>query len=131
MVTDPIADLLVRIMNAQRVGHDSVKAPFSRLKFDLAKILEKEDFVGKVTSEGAKPKESIVINLKYAADGQPAIQEMKRISKPGQRIYTGSDQIKPIKGGHGMAIISTSQGLMTDKEAKKNSLGGEVMCKIW
>lgn len=130
MVTDPISDLLIRIMNAQKVGHQIVKAPFSRIKFELAKVLEQERFVAGVKREGIEPKPSILINLKYN-QGLPAIHGLKRISKLGQRVYMKKDEIKSVKRGYGMVIISTSSGLMTDKEAKKRKLGGEILCEVW
>lgn len=144
MVNDPISDLLIRIMNAQRVGHQTVKVPFSRIKFELVKILEQEKFVETIKKEGKDPKSFILINLKYLPTGQaglpagrqatediPAIHSLKRISKPSQRIYMGKDEIKPIKKGYGLVIISTSLGLMTDKEAKKRKIGGEILCEVW
>lgn len=127
---DPIADFLTRIKNAQRAEHESVEIPFSKVKFDLAKILEKEGFVGVIEKKGAKAKETLVVRLRYN-QGTGAIQDVKRISKPGQRIYTGADKIRKVKQGYGRAIISTSKGLMTDIEAKKEGLGGEVLCEIW
>lgn len=127
---DPIADLLVRIKNAQASGHENVEAPFSKVKFEVAKILEKEGFVSLVEKKGVKGKEKVEISLKYD-QGVPAISGIKRVSKPGQRIYIGSEKIRPIKQGYGRAIISTSQGLMTDKEAKKENMGGEILCEIW
>jgi small subunit ribosomal protein S8 len=127
---DPIADLLNRIKNAQRAEHESVEIPFSRMKFELAKILEREGFVGAIEKKGAKAKETLVVRLKYN-QGAGAIQDVKRISKPGQRIYTGADKIRKVRQGYGRAIISTSKGLMTDTEAKKEGLGGEILCEIW
>ncbi len=123
---DPIADLIVKIKNAQKVGHESVETPYSRMKFELLKILERENYLGKIEKKGSKPKEKIVVNLKYN-DGTPAIQDLKRISKPGQRAYIQADKIRPVKQGYGLAVISTSRGLMTDKEARKQKLGGEVL----
>ncbi len=130
MVTDPISDLLIRIKNAQKVGHQTVKIPFSKLKLALVNILEREKFIGTVVVEGKKPKETILVNLKYD-QGLPVIQEMKRISKPSQRIYLGSKDIKSVKSGYGMAIISTSKGLMTNKDARRNKFGGEILCEVW
>ncbi len=130
MVTDPIADLLIRILNAQKAEHSKVQAPFSGIKFELAKILEQEKFVAGVKKEGIEPKPSILINLKYD-QGLPAIRGLKRISKLGQRVYMKKDEIKSVKRGYGMVIISTSFGLMTGKEAKKRKLGGEILCEVW
>jgi len=127
---DPIADLLVRIKNAQASGHESVEIPFSKAKLAIAKILEREGFVGQVEKKGLKNKEKIEIILKYD-QGAPAISELKRVSKPGQRIYVSGDKIRSVKQGYGLAVISTSRGLMTDKEAKKNKVGGEILCQVW
>lgn len=129
-MVDPITDMLNRIGNAQAVGHPTVDIPFSNLKYEIAKILEKAGFIEKIEKKGKKIKRSIEITLKYA-NKIPAISGLKRISKPGQRIYLPSQKIKKVKGGYGIAIISTSRGLMTGKEARKQKLGGEVLCEIW
>jgi len=129
-MTDPIADMLNRIKNAQAVSHPMVEVPFSNFKYEIAKILEKHGFIEKVEKKGRKVKRVIVITLKYR-DKTPAILGLKRVSKPGQRIYLDSTQIKRVKGGYGMAIISTSKGLMIDKEARKQRLGGEILCEMW
>lgn len=129
-MTDPIADMLNRIKNAQVVGHLTVEMPFSNLKYEIAKILERKGFVEKIEKKGRKAKKTMEIVLKYN-DKAPAVLGVKRISKPGQRIYLASSRMKKIKEGYGMAIVSTSQGLMTDREAKKQKLGGEVLCEIW
>ena len=126
-MTDPITDMLNRIRNAQAVSHKTVSIPFSNLKYEIAQILEKQGFVEKVEKKGRNPKRSIEITLKYPV----TISGLKRISKPGQRIYAGFKGIRSSKGGYGILIISTPKGLMTDKEAKKNKLGGEVICEIW
>jgi small subunit ribosomal protein S8 len=145
---DPIADMLNSIRNAQAVLHPTVSVPFSDLKYEIAKILEKKGFVEKVEKKKKKikkiksigrknqPKPIIEITLKYEKDihaegGKPAISGLKRISKPGQRIYTSWRKLKKVRGGYGMAIISTSKGLMTNNEAKQQKLGGEVICEIW
>ncbi|PIV38563.1 MAG: 30S ribosomal protein S8 [Candidatus Portnoybacteria bacterium CG02_land_8_20_14_3_00_45_8] len=127
---DIIADLLIQIKNAQQAGRAAVVLPFSKLKLALAKILEKEGFVGSVEKKGAKPKEKLEITLKYD-QGLPAIQGVKRISKLGRRLYIQADKIRSVRQGYGVAIISTSQGLMTDKEARRKKLGGEYLCEVW
>lgn len=127
---DPIADMLTRIKNAQAVKQLEVRIPFSRIKFDLLQILGKKGFIGKAEKKGKEPHKYIKVGLKY--DGNtPAIGGAKRISKPSQRIYAGYKDIKPVKQGYGLMIISTSKGLMTDKEAKKQKFGGEILCEIW
>ena len=129
-MVDPITDMLNRIRNAQAVLKETVEVPFSNLKYEIAKILEKNGFIEKVEKKGKKTKKIIEITLKY--DNKiPAISGLKRISKPGQTIYLGHRKIKRVKGGYGVAIISTSKGLMTDKEARKQKLGGEVICEAW
>ena len=129
-MVDPISDMLIRIKNAQAVSRQTVNIPFSKIKFSLAKVLEKEGLIEAITTRGRKIKKIIEIKLKYEK-GQPVIEEIKRVSKPGQRIYLKKSQVKPIRQGYGLSIISTSQGLMTNKEAKKKGLGGEVLCEIW
>lgn len=129
-MTDPITDMLNRIRNAQAVLHPTVEIPFSKLKHKIAKILEAEGFVTEVTRKGRKAGKFISIKLKYQ-DKEPAILGLKRISKPGQRIYAPAKKIKSVRGGYGISIISTSKGLMTGKEARKKGLGGEVICEIW
>lgn len=127
---DPIADLIVIIKNAQKAGQTETEAPFSRVKLELVKILAREGFLESFEKKGQKSKEKILIRLKYNQSGG-AIEEIKRVSKPGQRIYKGNKEIRPIRQGYGAAIISTSRGLMTDKEARRNKLGGEILCEIW
>jgi len=127
---DPIADMLTSIRNAQAVLKETVKIPFSKFKLELAKVLEKNGFVKKVEKKGRGIKRVIEIKLKYE-DKIPVISGLKKISKPGQRIYAGATEIKPVRSGYGISIISTSKGLMTDKEVRKQNIGGEVICKIW
>ena len=129
-MTDPITDLLNRIRNAQAVFHPTVEIPFSNLKYEITKILEKEKFIEKTEKKGKKARKTIEIVLKY--DGKiPAISGLRKISKPGQRIYKSLKDIKPVRGGYGVLIISTPKGLMTDKEARKKRLGGEILCEVW
>ena len=140
-MTNPISDMLIAIKNAQAVGHPTVDIPFSNLKYEIAKVLEKTGFIDNVEKKGKKSKRFIEVTLKYlprsetsllrGQDKTPAILGLKRISKPGQRIYLSAKKIKKVKGGYGIAIISTSKGLMTDKEARKQRLGGEIICEIW
>ena len=131
MIVDPIADMLIRIKNAQAVKKPFVKIPYSNLKFSIAKILEREGFIELAEKKGRVPKRVIEIKLKYEEDGRPAISGMKRISKPGQRIYLPANKIKKTKQGYGISIISTSKGLLTDKECRKQKVGGEVLCEVW
>jgi len=127
---DPISDMLTQIRNAQAVKKETVNVSFSNLKYEIAKVLEKEGFLKKVGKQGKKTRKKIEIILKYDS-GAPVISGLKRISKPGQRIYKKRREIKRVKGGYGKTIISTSKGLMTDREARKQKLGGEVICEVW
>jgi small subunit ribosomal protein S8 len=127
---DPIADMLTIIRNALAVSKESVELPFSKLKFEVVKVLEKEGFVEKIEKKGRGVNKVIEIKLKYE-DKKPTISNLKRVSKQGQRIYLGVKDLKPVRSGFGILIISTSKGLMTAKEAKKKKLGGEVLCEVW
>lgn len=129
-MTDPIADMLNRIRNAQLAGKSEVSILYSNLAFEIAQILEKNKFIGKVEKKGRKNKKFVDIVLKYE-DKIPAIAGLKRISKPGQRIYLSSNEIRRVRGGFGIAIISTPKGLMTGAEARKQKLGGEMLCEVW
>jgi small subunit ribosomal protein S8 len=132
-MTDPIADMLTRIRNANSAMFDSVKMPSSKLKENLAKVLEREGFIAgyRTTQVEGKPGSTLEITLKYSEDRQRTIVGIKRISKPGLRIYKKSDQMPKVLGGVGVAVVSTSHGLMTDREARKAKLGGEVLCHVW
>ena len=127
---DPIADMLTIIRNAQAVSKETVKFPFSKLKFEVAKVMEKKGFVGIVEKKGRKPKKVMEIKLKYE-NKNPVISGLKKISKPGQRIYVGFKDIKLVRSGYGIAIISTPKGLMTGQEARKKKMGGEILCQVW
>lgn len=129
-MTDPIADMLNRIRNAQSLSHPEVKVPFSKLKYEIIKILEKEKFLEKIEKVGKKTKKIIKINLRYE-NGKPAISSLKRISRPSRRVYIPVKEIRQLRGGYGISIISTPKGLMTNREAKKQRVGGEVICEIW
>lgn len=128
-MVDQIADMLTRIRNAKAVLHPTVAVPFSKLKYNIAKILEKNGFVGRVNKIGKRTKRAIDITLKYNGRNS-VITGLRRVSKPGQRIYT-SKRVKRVKAGYGIAVVSTSKGLMTDREARKQGLGGEIICEIW
>jgi len=126
-MVDPISDMLTRIRNAQKAEHKSVIMPLSKIKLEIAKILKKEGYIEELKKSDKKEKKLLEIDLKYPV----AINEIKRISKPGQRVYIKADKIKPVKNGYGISIISTPKGLMTGKEAKKAGLGGEALLEIW
>ncbi len=129
-MTDPIADMFNRIRNAQMAAKPEVSVPFSNIKFNIAQILEKNKFVGKIEKKGRKVDKFIDITLKYD-DKVPVISGIKKFSKPGQRIYIAFGEIKQVRGGYGIAIISTPKGLMTNREARKQKLGGELICEVW
>jgi len=126
-MTDPITDMLNRIRNAQAVSHETVSIPFSNVKFEIAKILKKQGLVLEVEKKGRVPKKIIEIVLKYPSD----MIGLKRVSKPGQRIYAGAKEIRNTKGRYALLIVSTPKGLMTGREARKNKVGGEIICEIW
>ena len=130
-MTDPIADYLTRIRNASRAKHKKVDIPASKIKLEITKILLKEKFIQGFTKIDDNIQGIIRVYLRYDENNESVISNLKRISKPGQRIYVDSKNIKKVKGGYGIAIISTSKGLMIDREAKKNKLGGEILCEIW
>lgn len=131
MVTDPIADLLVRIQNASRRGHDSLLVPASRLKAEVLRVLKAEGFITDFERAEADGHPALRVQLRYVAEGQPMITGMQRVSKPGRRVYVGRRDIPKVRGGMGIAILSTSRGVMTDEESKRASLGGEVLCQVW
>lgn len=129
-MTDPIADMLTRIRNAQKVKLSDVLIPYSKNKLSLAKILKDEGYINSVEEISKFPKK-IKLLLKYDSKGRGVIQEAKRISKPGQRVYAGKDKLPKVLNGLGVAIISTSKGLLPDYRAKKEKLGGEIVCYIY
>lgn len=129
-VTDQISDFLTRIRNAGRAGHKTVTAPASKLKIAIARILKDQGFIADYAIIEDKVQNQIKVTLKYY-NREPAIREMKRISKPGRRIYVSVDNLPRIKNGLGIAIISTSKGVLTDKDAKKFNVGGEFICSVW
>ena len=131
VMNDPIADMLTRIRNAQVAKHDSVVLPASNAKKAIAKILLAEGYVKNVDFINDGPQGSIKITLKYVGGKQPVIAGLKKISKPGLRVYAKGEELPKVLGGLGIAIISTSKGLMTDKDARKQMIGGEVLAYIW
>ena len=129
--SDPIADMLTRIRNASLVRKPEVRMPHSHIKEALAAVLAKEGFLGDVTRAEAAGQAQLVVRLKYDEKQQPAIRGISRVSKPGQRIYVPKKKIPRIQQGLGVAVLSTPLGLLTDQEARKKGVGGEVMCTIW
>jgi len=131
MMTDPIADLLIRIQNASRRGHETVTVPASKLKAELLRVLKNEGFITdyeRATTEGHP---ALKIQLRYLGEGRPIITGMRRISKPGQRVYVGRRNVPPVMGGMGVSVLSTSKGLLTDQESRRANLGGEVLFQVW
>ena len=131
VVNDPIADMLTRIRNAQVAKHDSVTMPASNMKKSIAKLLQEEGYIKSYEFIDDGLQGNIKITLKYLDKKQPVIVGLKRISKPGLRVYASCEDLPKVLGGLGIAIISTSKGIMTDKAARKENLGGEVLCYIW
>jgi len=130
-MTDPIADMLTRIRNAQRASHELVNIPSSKLKINVAKVLKSEGYIKnfRIISDGQH--RFIRIFLKYDKEGVAIIEGIKRVSKPGCRVYAGSDEVPKVLNGYGINILSTSKGLMTDNEARKMRVGGEILCAVW
>lgn len=130
MMTDPIADMLARIRNASMARHERTEVPLSKLKTHLAEILRDEGYVGNFSvDEGAR---TISIQLKYQGrDRESAIAGIRRTSRPGRRLYVGHDEIPKVQNGTGIAIISTSQGVMSDRSAREKRIGGEILCEVW
>lgn len=131
MMTDPIADMLTRIRNANNARHTSVDIPASNIKKEIARILLEEGYIKNLDVIEDEKQGMLKIELKYAESGQRVITGLKRISKPGLRVYVKCDDVPKVLGGLGTAIISTSKGIITDKEARKEGVGGEVICYIW
>ena len=130
MVTDPIADMLTRIRNANSMRYKEVEVPASKIKIEIARILKEEGFISDYKVKKNNIQDILVLNLKYSGK-ERVITGLKRISKPGLRVYAKAEEIPTVLSGLGIAIISTSKGIMTDKNARKNSLGGEVLAYIW
>lgn len=130
MYTDPIADMLTRIRNAARAKKGELVLPYSKFKENLAKLLLKEGFVSGVQQVDGQHK-MLQINLKYDTTGEPVIAGIKRVSKPGQRIYLSVDKLPRTNSGYGITVVSTPKGLLTDREARKDRVGGEVVCQVW
>jgi len=133
MMTDPIADMLTRIRNANTAMHDEVRMPSSKQKLALAKILQQEGYIDgfSVAPSTKGPGEVLTIAMKYSEERQRTIAGLRRVSTPGLRVYRNSTTVPRVLGGLGVAVLSTSQGLMTDREARKRNVGGEILCYVW
>jgi len=130
-MTDPIADMLTRLRNANSAYHDTVRMPHSKIKSHIAEILQQEGYIASWRVEDAEVGKNLVITLKYGNSRERSIAGIKRVSKPGLRVYAKKDGLPKVLGGLGVAIISTSGGLMTDRQAKKSGVGGEVLAYVW
>lgn len=131
VTTDPIADMLTRIRNACMAGHEHVLVPASKMKLEIAKILKAQGYVQKYDLVDDKRHGQIRLHLKYGPDRKPVITGLRRVSRPGRRKYVGADAIPRVMGGLGVAILSTSRGVLTDREARRRRVGGEVLCYVW
>jgi small subunit ribosomal protein S8 len=131
MTTDPIADLLTRIRNAARAKHPRVDLPSSKLKLEVARILKEEGYVANYKVVDEKGKKTLRVFLRYTPDRRSVITDLKRISRPGSRRYIGKVEIRPVVGGLGILILSTPRGVMTGQSARKEGVGGEVLCEVW
>ena len=129
-VTDPIADMLTRIRNAVMVRHDSVLIPSSKIKMAIARILKEEGFINEFDIIKSEPQQTIRIHLKYDDDKEPILSGLERVSKPGLRVYVGKNEIPRVAGGMGVAIVSTSKGVMTGQQAWRQGIGGELLCYV-
>jgi len=131
MMTDPIADMLTRIRNAVRVERSHVDTPLSKVKRGLAEVLKREGYIWDWEEVQGQPASQLRVHLKYGPNGERVIRRIRRVSKPGRRVYSGAAALKPVLGGLGICIISTSRGVISDREARQRKLGGEVLCEVW
>ncbi|MFN0139059.1 MAG: 30S ribosomal protein S8 [Pyrinomonadaceae bacterium] len=130
-MTDPIADMLTRIRNAIAAGHQRVDIPGSKLKMEVARILKEEGYINSYQSKGEGVKYMIRVNLRYDARGTSSITHLSRVSRPGRRVYVGSEEIPKVLGGYGVNIVSTSKGLMSGRQARKEHVGGEILAEVY
>jgi small subunit ribosomal protein S8 len=131
-LTDPIADMLTRIRNASSADHDAVEMPLSRIKTEIARVLKDEGYIQKFEiAEAGKPTATLKITLRYGTRRKPIISGLRRASKPGRRLYVGWQDIPRVQGGLGVAILTTSRGVITDRQARAEHIGGEILCLVW
>ena len=131
MMTDPIADMLTRIRNAVSIEHSQVQVPVSKVKRGLADVLKREGYIWDWQEVENKPVSQLQIDLKYGPNGEHVIQKIRRVSTPGRRIYRRAKDLQPVLNGLGITIVSTSHGVLSDREARQKNLGGEVLCEVW
>lgn len=130
-MTDPIADMLTRVRNGSKARHDQVSMPWSRLKEEVGRVLCEQGYVRDVSVSGAVAKRTLTVRLRYTDAGDSAITGIRRISKPGMRVYSSSSDVAVVRGGLGVSIVSTPQGLLADRDARKRNVGGEILCEVW
>ena len=130
-MTDPISDMLTRIRNGIQARHDRVELPSSKLKVEIARILKSEGFISNYKVAEEQPQSTLRIFLRYSDDGEPVIHGIERVSRPGRRVYRAKDEIPRVLGGLGLAIVSTSQGVLSGTDAVKKGVGGEILCQVW
>ncbi|HIO65552.1 MAG: 30S ribosomal protein S8 [Bacillota bacterium] len=130
-MTDPIADLLTRIRNVNALGRPSVRAPYSRIKEQILMTLQREGFIGEFEVKGEIPVKELAIQLKYGPEGEHVIRKIDRISKPGCRVYSSVADLPVVRDGQGIMVVSTSQGILSDNEARQHNVGGEVICRVY
>jgi len=131
MMTDPVADMLTRIRNAGRAGHASTRCPASKLKLAVAQVLRQEGFVEDVREDNESRHPSFWIDIRYGDDGENVIDGVQRVSRPGRRVYVGKDEVPRVRNGLGIAVLSTSRGILSDRAAREAGVGGEVLCEVW
>ena len=131
MMTDPIGDMLTRIRNAGRARHVVTRCPSSKLKEAVARVLSEEGFLGEVNVEDAEGRRNLVLGIRYRDDGSTMIDSIQRVSTPGRRVYVGAKEVPRVRNGLGMVVLSTSKGVMCDRDARQASVGGEVLCEVW
>jgi len=131
MMTDPIADMLTRLRNANSSGKKQVSIPASRLKVGIAEVLKEEGFIGGYEVKPSKPCSELLLDLKYGPDGQRVLRRIDRISKPGRRVYSAADEISQVLGGLGIYVLTTPQGVLSDRRARALNVGGEILCKVY
>ncbi len=131
MMTDPIADMLARIRNAGSARHAKIACPSSKLKHSIANVLQEAGFVSDVRVEASEGRAVLVIGIRYNDGGKPMIGGLKRVSKPSRRVYVGKDDVNKVRNGLGVAVLSTSKGVVSDERARAESIGGELLCEVW
>lgn len=131
MMTDPIADMLARIRNAGMAKHPELVMPASNTKLAIARVLVESGFLEDVRVEAREGRATLVVRMRYGEDGQPLVDGLKRVSRPGRRVYVGHEKIPRVRNGLGVAVISTSKGILSDRAAREASIGGEVVCEVW